>query len=553
MHGEEGFKKFYRTNFNMSEQDYRNFVESLERPLPRTFRSMGFRGEIKPSNLPLLLDAGLVYAQEVVSALPCSFLQLGPAHVVLDMCAAPGSKATQMASQVRLLVANDASASRSSVLVSNLKKTPSAGVVVTSHDARFFPTIRLAHMPSCAASAPLYFDRILCDVPCSSDGTVRKNRKVLDNWHVNTTLFSLQYGILQRAGQLLGAGGLIVYSTCSLSPIENEAVVQKFCADNSFEVVDCSGMFNIEVRSWGSECTGPGANRSGRGVLPEDMYWIADGSETVAACSNRRFVFREGLTHWNPFVEMSEHTVDLFPRHCEALRRCLRVMPHDQDTGGFFIAVLRRREAEKDGCEGALQVGEAEVLESAERLRTALLSKECEREPRAGCGGCAAASPCCRPNRRNAKFLPIDRTLDVLIRKYYGLNTSDMLVTQSKIVRCVSPLAFLVSASPRLKVLSAGVKAFEQNNFSSEKACSYKISFEYAQVVWRSVQRAVPVSKEEFRHMMDGFWPLQKDVEGCVVFVHEGFVCPGFANNGRGVLLMRKQVKRALKETFGWS
>eukprot|EP00866_Antonospora_locustae_P000735 jgi/Antlo1/735/372 len=552
MHGKEGFKKFYRANFKMSEQDYQNFVESLERPLPRTFRSMGFCGEINTDNLPLLLDAGLVYAQEVVSALPCSFLQLSPAHLVLDMCAAPGSKTTQMASQVRLLVANDSSASRCSVLISNLKKTPSTGVVVTGHDARLFPMIRLAHTSFDSLGFPLYFDRILCDVPCSSDGTIRKNRKALDNWHVNTMLFSLQYEILQRAGQLLKADGLIVYSTCSLSPIENEAVVQKFCAENSFEIVDCSRIFNIEVRSWSNKCMSPNENRSGPSVLPENMYRITD-DESVTAFCNRRVVFREGLTHWNPFVERTEHTADLFPQDCKALKHCLRVMPHDQDTGGFFITVLRRRVVEEERCGVIPQMCEADVLESAERLRSVLLSRECKNASNSRSESCVASEPCYKPSHRSVKFFPIENTLDKLIRKYYGLDTSDLLVTRSRIVRCVSPLAFLVSASPRLKVLSAGVKAFEQSNFSSEKACSYKISFEYAQIVWRSVQRVVHVSKEEFQHMMDGFWQLQKDVGGCVIFVHRSFACPGFANNKRGVLLIKKQVKRALKKALDWS
>lgn len=537
----------------MSQQDYQNFIDSLERPLPRTFRTMGFSGEIKPKHLPLLLDAGLVYAQEVVSALPCSLLQLSPVHAVLDMCAAPGSKTTQMASQVRLVVANDASGSRSSVLISNLKKTPSTGVVVTGHDARLFPTIRLAHTSSSSLGVPLYFDRILCDVPCSSDGTTRKNRKVLDNWHVNTTLFSLQYGILQRAGQLLTADGVIVYSTCSLSPLENEAVVQKFCAENAFEVVDCSSMFNIEVRSWSNECMGSTDNGSRPSVLPENMYKITGDGEAVATCCDRRVVFREGLTHWNPFVESTERTKDLFPQHNKTLKHCLRVMPHDQDTGGFFIAVLRKRETEGDSHRREAQIREAEVIENAQRLRSVFLRRNNENTSNAEGNSCTSPQTYYKFSIRNIKFLPVDRTVDKLIRKYYCLDTSDLFVTQSKIVRCVSPLAFLVSASPRLKVLSVGVKAFEQNNFSSEKACSYKISFEYTQLVWRSLQRTVHVSKEEFQHMMDGFSPLQKDIEGCVIFVHGDIACPGFINNRQGVLLMRKQMKKALREAFGWS
>jgi 16S rRNA C967 or C1407 C5-methylase (RsmB/RsmF family) len=526
MLGEEGFKQFYRANLKLSEHDYQRFLDTIATPLPRTFRMLDYHRDIDATLVPLLLDAGFIYSQEVVSMLPLRFMQLSPDHLVLDMCAAPGSKTTQMAQHVRLLVSNEASAKRCNVLVTNLKKTPSANVVVTNQDACSFPMINL---PS-AACEPflLLFDRILCDVPCSSDGTIRKDKKILEKWHVNTSLFRLQVKILKRAAKLLKPEGFIVYSTCTFSPLENEAVVQAFCDECAFEIVDCSAIFDLSIKRIGLSGHYEDENAGDAAVLPDGIYKVAAEQVTKVA---RQFVFREGLTEWDPFIEKTKDTQAFFPKNNTELRRCLRVMPQDQDTGGFFIALLRRRTTCDMGIgKSVVRVSKFQEASNNQMENFDVVEKKFE----------VWEHP-------HPRFQLVDDVLSSRIRDYYGLKTTDVLVTESKIIRSASPLAFLVSRCPRLKVISVGVKAFEKNNFSVEKTSSYRISYEYAQLMWRTIGRVVHTSKDEFKAMMEGFCPIKAHIEGCVVFECEGFVCPGFVNNGKGMFFMNKQIKEVVR------
>lgn len=154
-----------------------------------------------------------------------------------------------------LLIANDSDYKRTHMLIHQAARLPSPALMVTNHDASIYPAIKIpseqvvfptATKPRVAAKKQyqLLFDRILCDVPCSGDGTLRKNVAIWKNWqpmdgnglHRYATLVcvrpqrlnsasSLQIRILERAMRMLKTGGRIVYSTCSLNPVENEAVV----------------------------------------------------------------------------------------------------------------------------------------------------------------------------------------------------------------------------------------------------------------------------------------------------------------------------------------
>ena len=523
MFGEEGFQKFYRANLKLRDGEYKELLETLKQPLPKTFRSLRPLQNIEAAALPLLFDSGFIYSQELVSTLPCKLMQLDPTHTVLDMCAAPGSKSTQMAQHVRLLVANEARPKRCNVLINNLKKTPTTNVVVTNHDACFFPRIRLqGDVPGCGERGdPLLFDRILCDVPCSSDGTVRKDRKILENWRLGTGLFELQLRILKRAARLLKADGSILYSTCSLNPIENEAVVQQFCSDCFFEVADCTGTFDFAVRRVDS--TGTYADAEflvpGDGTHPRKLsggvYRVTKDHRVVEIAE--RFIFREGLTDWNPFLESNDRNRKFFPSGNTDLRNCLRVMPHDQDTGGFFIAVLRRRGRQVAG----------------------------------GGGSCAPRGRCWAGDEKGGvwrpKFRRIDDALSAEIRGYYGLGTDDVFVTQSKIVRAASPAAFSVSTSPGLIAVSVGVKAFEENRFAAEERASYRISYEYAQLEGARCTKTVALSEKTLGGLLDGlFHPLDTEAEGYVVFLCGSLVLPGFVSRGKGVLFASKEIRAAM-------
>ena len=152
-----------------------------------------------------LSDRGHLVRQEAASMLPAVLLDVGPDHMVLDMCAAPGSKTTQLIEalhcqgQVRfptgLVVANDASQSRARRLVAHCRSHPSVAIVTTWHKAEFFP-----HFGAFGG-----FDRILCDVPCSGDATLRKNVNGWSQWSPSSALelHPVQLQIAQRALALL--------------------------------------------------------------------------------------------------------------------------------------------------------------------------------------------------------------------------------------------------------------------------------------------------------------------------------------------------------------
>lgn len=328
---------------------------------------------------------GNISRQEVVSMIPPLVLDVRPGMTVLDLCAAPGSKSAQLIEMVHageevrmararhqlqqeggdvnspegdvlkqdllddekyedsgdygratgLLIANDVNWKRANMLVHQMKRLSSPNLIVTNHDATMYPSIRLTPLPTTDGSKLkqryLKFDRILADVPCSGDGTARKNIGVWRDWAPTNPLglHMIQVRILVRSLQMLKVGGRVVYSTCSMNPIENEAVVAAAmdrCGGlEKVDLIDCSHML-------------PGLKRNG-GV----KSWQVMGKDG---------------TCWSSWEEVSDHMAthgpgnlgklseSLFPSHFSKtipLERCMRVCAHYQNTGAFFIAVLEKK------------------------------------------------------------------------------------------------------------------------------------------------------------------------------------------------------------------
>ncbi len=204
--------------------------------------------------------------------IPVFLLDVQPHHLVLDMCAAPGSKTAQIVEAVHsqelssgdmptgMIVANDVDVKRAYMLVHQTRRVGSPGIVITNHAGQFFPNLNnfqaataatataAATSVADAAMSRRYargmFDRVLCDVPCSGDGTIRKAGEIWRTWHLSSgaALHPLQIQIAMRGVALTKVGGLMVYSTCSFNPIENEAVVAELMrrCDGSLEIVDAS-------------------------------------------------------------------------------------------------------------------------------------------------------------------------------------------------------------------------------------------------------------------------------------------------------------------------
>lgn len=179
-------------------------------------------------------DAGLIARQELVSMLPPLFLDVQPTDIILDMCAAPGSKTSQLLEMLYgnekslkkgCVIANDADYSRAQMLIHQINRSGTAGMAVINHPGQFLPELYTAKVNH--IKQKFHFDKILCDVPCSGDGATRKLPIKWAKWHTSDgiSLHPLQLAILMKSINQLKRGGLIVYSTCSLNPIENEAVL----------------------------------------------------------------------------------------------------------------------------------------------------------------------------------------------------------------------------------------------------------------------------------------------------------------------------------------
>jgi len=325
-------------------------------------------------------SVGNISRQEVVSMIPPLLMDIEPGMTVLDMCAAPGSKAAQLLEMVHLgeegrvrqalrkyakedgrevspgldmtdeesleidsgdygrttglLIANDSDYKRSHMLIHQLKRLSSPNLIVTNHDATLFPSIKLPPTKeNPALNRYLKFDRILADVPCSGDGTCRKNPNLWVDWSPANALglYVTQVRILVRALQMLKAGGRVVYSTCSMNPVENEAVI-------ATAIERCDGLQKVQLLDTSQRL--PKLNRhpgltkwtvmDKTGRVWDNWKQVLDHvMENGSDAAPGRLV--EGM-----FTPAGEDTEKI------PFERCMRVYPHQQDTGGFFIAVLQK-------------------------------------------------------------------------------------------------------------------------------------------------------------------------------------------------------------------
>ncbi|REK65101.1 MAG: SAM-dependent methyltransferase [Brevibacillus sp.] len=168
--------------------------------------------------------AGLYYLQEPSAMSPAEALQVQPGETVLDLCAAPGGKTTQLAAALRgqgLLIANEIHPVRAKALSENVERLGIANAIVTNETPE-----RLAER------FPRFFDRILVDAPCSGEGMFRKLPEAIDDWSPEKVAecHRIQQEILDAAAAMLKPGGTLVYSTCTFAPLENEQSIASFLA-----------------------------------------------------------------------------------------------------------------------------------------------------------------------------------------------------------------------------------------------------------------------------------------------------------------------------------
>lgn len=187
---------------------------------------------VSPAKHPYYF-AGLYYLQEPSAMTPANRLPIEPGDRVLDLCAAPGGKATELGAKLEgegVLVANDISNSRAKGLLKNIEMFGIDNALVLSEE----PGKLVEYFPE-------YFNKILIDAPCSGEGMFRKDKKMMSAWEVNGPEYfsKIQRDILMKASQMLAPGGLLLYSTCTFDNRENEKVIEYLISNMpEFEICD---------------------------------------------------------------------------------------------------------------------------------------------------------------------------------------------------------------------------------------------------------------------------------------------------------------------------
>ena len=224
---------------------------------------------------------GYFYVQDPASMIPPVVLDPKPGEFILDMCAAPGSKSTQIAQYMKgkgVLFLNDSMPDRLKALEINVRRMGITNAILTY--------LQGTHLTKLIRNNIL-FDKILLDAPCSGSGTIRKSYKTLLKYSTNfvKTMSSTQRKLIDAAYELLKPGGTLVYSTCTLEPDENEGIISYFLEKHN------------------------------------DVF-----TEEINIPLKRSEVFLD----WNG------------EKYNSGVKNCLRIYPQDNDTEGFFVCKIRK-------------------------------------------------------------------------------------------------------------------------------------------------------------------------------------------------------------------
>ena len=180
-----------------------------------------FDENVRPGKHPYH-EMGLYYIQEPSAMSAAALLAPKPGMRVLDLCAAPGGKSTQLATYLGdsgLLVSNEINTQRSRILSQNIERMGIKNAIVTNEDS----FVLASHFPG-------FFNAIQVDAPCSGEGMFRKLPEAIEQWSMENVAIcaARQKEILDNAAVMLKPGGTIVYSTCTFSKEENEDVIEYF-------------------------------------------------------------------------------------------------------------------------------------------------------------------------------------------------------------------------------------------------------------------------------------------------------------------------------------
>ena len=198
-------------------------IEGLGDAVPWARGAYFVEGDARPGLSPLH-EGGLYYLQEPSALTSAAVLAAQPGEKVLDLCAAPGGKSTQLAAMMQgegLIVCNEPIPSRAQILSRNIERMGVKNAIVTC-----------AYPAQLAPHFSAFFDKIMVDAPCSGEGMFRRQIEAREEWQENSPrgCADRQMEILEEAAKMLAPGGRMVYSTCTFNDTENEGVLERFLA-----------------------------------------------------------------------------------------------------------------------------------------------------------------------------------------------------------------------------------------------------------------------------------------------------------------------------------
>lgn len=229
-------------------------------PVPWIDNGFYYNKELKPARHPWYY-AGLYYLQEPSAMTPASLLPVKPGDRVLDLCAAPGGKSTELAAKLMgrgLLFSNDISNSRAKALLKNLELFGAGNICVSSETPEKL-SLRFGE----------FFDKILIDAPCSGEGMFRRDSDMVKSYREKGPDYysEVQYGIVKEAVKMLRPGGMLLYSTCTFDEKENEGVIRRLLSEHGdmhpvplekregfvpgFGLTECVRLFPHKIRGEG--------------------------------------------------------------------------------------------------------------------------------------------------------------------------------------------------------------------------------------------------------------------------------------------------------------
>lgn len=227
-------ERYQALRINPQKTDRNRFMEETSfhlQPVPWERNGFYYEKEDQPGKHPYH-EAGVYYIQEPSAMAPAAYLDAQPGERVLDLCAAPGGKSTQIAAALQgrgLLVSNEIHPARAKILSENIERMGIKNAMVTNESPQ-----------ALAAVFTEYFDRIMVDAPCSGEGMFRKNEQACQEWSPENVKLcaARQQEILSCAASMLRPGGRMVYSTCTFAPEENEGAIGAFLdSHRQFHVV----------------------------------------------------------------------------------------------------------------------------------------------------------------------------------------------------------------------------------------------------------------------------------------------------------------------------